>query len=99
MTKAIQLLVSHLAKAEGMPQGLKIVNKTDTILYNSAWMAGVDYDQAIHNNKDQESQESHENNYDKMHPDVIVGLPQNKQQTNLNQDQENNDQEQELLIK
>jgi hypothetical protein len=42
--QAIQLLVSCLAKAEGMPQGLKIINKTDTILYNSVWMAGVDYD-------------------------------------------------------
>jgi hypothetical protein len=91
-------LVSHLAEAEGMPQGLKIVNKTDTILYDSAWMAGVDYDQAIQNNKDQESQESQDKNYDKMHPDVIVGLAQDKQQKNLNQNQENNDQEQEPLI-
>jgi hypothetical protein len=35
MTKAIQWLVSCLAEAEGMLQGLKIVNKTDTIHYNS----------------------------------------------------------------
>jgi long-subunit fatty acid transport protein len=77
MTKAIQLLVSCLAEAEGMPQGLKIVNKADTILYNSAWMAGVDYNQALqeNNKQDQESQVNQDNNnYDEMHPDVIVRL-------------------------
>jgi hypothetical protein len=88
MTKAIQLLVSCLAKAEGMSQGLKVVSKIDTILYNSTWMAGVDYNQNNQVNEDQESQVNHDNEYKKMHADIIVRLAQDKHQANLHQDQE-----------
>jgi hypothetical protein len=103
MTKAIQLLVFCLADADEMPQGLKMVNKDNTIFYNSVWRARVDYDQALqennkNNKQDQESQVNQDNNkYNEMHPDIIVRLAQDKYQANLHQDQEN--QEQEPLIK
>jgi hypothetical protein len=43
ITKAIQDQVAELAKAEEMPEGLKISSKTDVILYNLTWIAGVDH--------------------------------------------------------
>jgi hypothetical protein len=30
---------------DGMPKGLKITNHTGQVLYDSAWIAGVEYDQ------------------------------------------------------
>ena len=36
--------VDRIAERENMPEGLKITNKFGTVLYDSAWTAGVDYD-------------------------------------------------------
>ena len=30
-----------------MPQGLKITNKSNNVIFNSSWIAGVDYDEEI----------------------------------------------------
>ena len=42
-----------------MPRGLKIINRADTILYDLAWTAGVDYidENNKHNNEKEESKE------------------------------------------
>ena len=42
ITQAIVNKVAAIANKEGMPSRLKIVSKTDNILYNSDWIAGVD---------------------------------------------------------
>ena len=44
MTQAVIDAVHALADQEGVPNGLKIVGRNKTILWDSAWTAGVDYD-------------------------------------------------------
>ena len=44
ITSAVIQQVKTIAAAEGMPEGLKIKNKYDVVLYDSAWIAGVDYE-------------------------------------------------------
>jgi hypothetical protein len=75
ITQAVQDQVANLARSKGMPQGLKIESKTNILLNNSAWIAGVDYPS--------ESQEEEEENFDKMHPDKIA----QERNTNFDQDE------------
>ena len=44
ITPAIVKQVHTLAQDEDMPVGLKIVNRTGQVFYDSAWIRGVDYD-------------------------------------------------------
>ena len=37
--------VHALATVDNIPQGLKITNKANTAIFNSAWIAEVDYDE------------------------------------------------------
>jgi hypothetical protein len=37
--------VNGIAEMDGMPKGLKITNHTSQVLYDSVWIAGVDYDE------------------------------------------------------
>jgi hypothetical protein len=43
-TPAIISQVCTLAEQERMPDSLKIFNQTGQLFYDSAWIAGVDYD-------------------------------------------------------
>jgi hypothetical protein len=45
ITPVIIKQVECIAKMDGMPKGLKITKCTDQVLYNSAWIAGVEYDE------------------------------------------------------
>ncbi len=45
LAPAIIKQVDLIAKMDGMPKGLKITNHTGQVLYDSAWIAGVEYDQ------------------------------------------------------
>ena len=45
ITPAIIKQVHMFASVENMSQGLKIENKTGQVFYDSAWIAGVDYDE------------------------------------------------------
>ena len=45
ITPAVISQVHHIAKHDGMPDGLKIKNRHGDILYDSAWIARVDYDE------------------------------------------------------
>jgi hypothetical protein len=38
-------MVHRIAEQDGMPKGLKITNCTRQVLYDSTWIAGVDYDE------------------------------------------------------
>jgi hypothetical protein len=40
-------MVHKLAELDGMPQGLKFANRANIILFDSAWIAGVDNDEAL----------------------------------------------------
>ena len=88
ITQTIIDYVSDLAKHEGMPQGLKISNKNDRILYNSLQIAEVDT--TIHKENTINKKENNQNTtekYDKqiintkeeshdnkMHPDNVAGF-------------------------
>jgi hypothetical protein len=80
--------VNDIAKFENMPQGLKIQSKTNNVLYDHAWIAGVDYhekhehkksdDEASEGKSDNEGNESIEDDvYDEMEPDKIQSLANN----------------------
>jgi hypothetical protein len=45
ITPAIIKMVHRIAEQDGMPKGLKITNRTRQVLYDSTWIAGVDYDE------------------------------------------------------
>jgi hypothetical protein len=45
ITPAIIKMVHRIAKQDGMPKGLKITKCTGQVLYDSTWIAGVDYDE------------------------------------------------------
>lgn len=75
--------VEALPKREGMPHALKDANRTGNVLYNSTWIAGVDYDKELfdgdnceeEDNYDEEDQGKEDNgHYDPMDPDKIAGL-------------------------
>jgi len=58
ITPAIIKQVDTIAMQEAVPAGLKIKNRTGQIFYDSAWIAGVDYDaEAFEDDLDQEDYE------------------------------------------
>jgi hypothetical protein len=82
ITPAILKQVHALAESEGMPDGLKIENKTGQIFYDSAWIAGVDYDDEAFDDefeqdyKNTDSQQDNDNlpegHFDEIDPDNIT---------------------------
>ena len=58
ITPAVISQITRLAEHEHMPPGLKIKNKTNITLYDSAWIAGVDYQE----NEEEEEDENDNNN-------------------------------------
>jgi hypothetical protein len=88
ITPAVLKQVNDIATMENMPQGLKIQSKTNNILYDHAWIAGVDYhEKHEQNNSDDEESEDESDNednesveddlYDEMDPNEIQGLANN----------------------
>jgi hypothetical protein len=55
LTPSVIKMVHQLAENDGMPKGLKIANRTH-ILFNSAWIAGVDYEEEEFDCKDYNDQ-------------------------------------------
>jgi hypothetical protein len=45
ITPAIIKMAHRIVEKYGMPKGLKITNHTRQVLYDSTWIAGVDYDE------------------------------------------------------
>jgi hypothetical protein len=82
ITPTIIKRVERLAEMDGMPPGLKITDRTGHILYDSAWLAGVDYEDSDSDDNDSSYEESdideddidEEDDYDHMDPDEIAGL-------------------------
>ena len=65
ITPAIIKQVHTLAATENMPAGLKLVNRTGQVFYDSAWIAGVDYDEeAFDDEDDPEDYEENDSNRD-----------------------------------
>eukprot|EP00957_Ditylum_brightwellii_P186668 14212917-Ditylum_brightwellii.AAC.1 len=63
ITPAIIKQVNKLAALDKMPNGLKIANKANNILFNSTQIAGVDYDEQEFNNNNNNKSYSDKKNY------------------------------------
>jgi hypothetical protein len=69
VTPSIIKMVHKLAEIDGMPKGLKIANRANQILFDSAWIAGVDYDDELfddedYDEEDEDNDEEEEESYD-----------------------------------
>jgi hypothetical protein len=84
ITPVIIKQVDRIDEMDGMPKGLKITNHTSQVLYDSAWIAGVDYDEDEIEDQDYEEEEDEDDDsnytdddndqYDEMDPDEIATL-------------------------
>jgi hypothetical protein len=72
ITSSIIQQVDRIAEMDGMPKGLKITNRTSKVLYDSTWIAGVDYDE----DSDEESDYEEESDDSDNDNDYIPGLVQ-----------------------
>jgi hypothetical protein len=102
ITPAIIKMVHCIAEQDGMPKGLKITNRTGQVLYDSTWIAGVDYDEDKFEDKDydpysDEDEDSDDSNddddddqdmYDEMDPEAIAAL---NDPTTLQDDEDSED--------
>jgi hypothetical protein len=110
ITPLIIKMVHCIADQDGMQKGLKITNCTRQGLYDSTWIAGVDYDEDEFEYKDydpdSEEDEDSDNSddddddqdmYDKMDPDAIAAL---NDPTTLqdNEDSEDSDEEEQPQV-
>jgi hypothetical protein len=50
ITPSIIKQVHALAELDDMQRGLKITNRANQVIFNSAWIAGVDYDEELFDN-------------------------------------------------
>jgi hypothetical protein len=87
-------MVHRIAKQDGMPKGLKITNRTGQVLYDSTWIAGVDYDEDEFEDEDSDNSNDDDNEdmYDKMDPDAIAAL---NDPTTLQDDEDSEDSDEE----
>jgi hypothetical protein len=85
ITKTIIDLVHAMATNDKMPDGIKIETNSGMTIYDSSWIAGVDYDNddektendSAYNDGDDNSAESEEEeNFDEMDPNKIAKLIQ-----------------------
>jgi hypothetical protein len=89
ITPAVIQRVHAIADEEEMPNGLKIVSKDGTILYDSAWIAGVDYDDEAFDDEDYEYEGSDDDDDDDMDDDDDPD--ENENENNDNNQQNEND--------
>jgi hypothetical protein len=91
ITNNIIGVVHKLANADGIKEGLKITNKSNIILYDSSWIAGVDY---VDNEYDEERNNAkNQPENDEMNPNEISEMTRHKQNNNNNiiDNDDNND--------
>jgi hypothetical protein len=62
VTPSVIKMVHKLAELDGMPKGLKIANRANHILFDSAWIAGVDYDEELFDDEDFDNDDMDEEN-------------------------------------
>jgi hypothetical protein len=102
ITPAIIKMVHRIAEQDGMPKGLKITNHTGQVLYDSTWIAGVDYDEdefededyhpSSDEDEDSDDDDDDEDMYDEMDPDAIAAL---NDPTTLHNDEDSEDSDEE----
>jgi hypothetical protein len=91
-------MVHRLAELDGMPQGLKIQSRTNQILFDSAWIAGVDYDEELfddedfetNSNSEEENEDDDYDQYDEMDINELADIT--NEPTRVNVPNQNNEQ-------
>eukprot|EP00978_Attheya_sp_CCMP212_P012573 scaffold31431_cov54-Attheya_sp.AAC.5 len=92
-----------------MPEGLKIQNKQGDLLYDSAWIEGVDYHEEEFNDEDYDEENKNESGteeedeldkeqYDEIDPNELTDIlqepvPENANDDNINEEEEEVDNE------
>ncbi len=64
ITPSIIKQVHALAVLDDMPEGLKITNRANIKIFDTAWIAGVDYDEQEFDDEDYNKEEENEDNHD-----------------------------------
>jgi hypothetical protein len=84
ITPSIINQVHALAVLDDMPKGLKIKNRANNVIFDSAWIAGVDYDEEefadenyddVEEENDEDQEENHED-YDEMDANELADILQ-----------------------
>ncbi|KAL7562162.1 hypothetical protein ACA910_020358 [Epithemia clementina (nom. ined.)] len=97
ITQNIIELVHSLSDCDNMPTGLKIATQTGHTIYDSTWIAGVDYNENNDNENDNENEEEDEDyiyeededeeyNFDELEPEEIYELANPLEQKEIEQD-------------
>jgi hypothetical protein len=93
--------VHRLAQQDGQPEGLKITNKTGRLLYDQAWIAGVDYneedefgdsdsDYQTDSGDSSGSDDDNNDHYDEMDPNEIAELAEPHEYEHQSENEEAN---------
>ena len=80
ITPSIIMQVHRIAEREGMPKGLKVHNRFGTLLYDSAWIAGVDY------NEEQFDDDDYDEQYDEQGTPIEQDEVENEQDEELEEE-------------
>jgi hypothetical protein len=65
-------MVHKLAELDGMPKGLKIANRgANQIIFDSAWIAGVDYDEELFNDEDYDEEDDDDQDEDESYYNMV----------------------------
>jgi hypothetical protein len=90
LTPDILKLIHSIAEQDEMPKGLKISNRFGTILFDSSWIAGVDYNEGQFEDEDYDDNDSDNDdkdqnaldneNYDTMDPNEVANILQDRTQ-------------------
>jgi hypothetical protein len=106
ISPAIIKQLHQIAETEEMPNGLKIKNRVNNVLYDHAWIAGVDYENDEHDDNDaplndkpnnDDDNNNNDGKYDKIDPDEIEDLAYNPTRFNQAKHEHDDDQEEEYL--
>jgi hypothetical protein len=74
--------VHALAVLDEMPEGLKITNQVNNVIFDTAWVAGVDYDEQEFDDDEYDKEEENDDNddyddhYDKMDENKLANILQ-----------------------
>jgi hypothetical protein len=92
ITSSIIQQVDRIAEMDRMPKGLKITNRTGEVLYDSTWIAGVDYDEDSDEDSDYEEKPDDSDDDDDYIPG-LVQCPNSESERDSDDDSDDDDDE------
>jgi len=103
-TPAVIVAVHALATHDRMPQGLKVSNQAGITLYDSSWIAGVDFEDSdyksdydsLSDGTDSDSDDDDPDD-DEYNEDGTIITPKNEQQQDYEENQEENNDEYDIM--